>query len=146
METLSIVLDEEEDTEIDATIYGEPLFIALGELDELAKQLGMKPLSEFISPNPQELEDYLDAEDPSLLPVPQIEEYPAELGLMTVRALLAKIAADPGCIEDSEEVVEDLSDCEKVLTEARDAGIGWHFEVDDWDEEQGEEENFGDEG
>lgn len=140
METLSIVLNDD-DTEIDATIYGEPLFLALGELDELAKLLGMKPLSEFISPNPQELEDYLDADDASQLPVPQIEEYPPEIGLMTVRALLAKIASAPDCIADSEEVVEDLNDCERVLAEAREAGIGWHFEVDDWDEEE-EGEDF----
>ncbi|WP_395093484.1 hypothetical protein [Armatimonas sp.] len=51
-------------------------------------------------------------------------------GLITVRALLAHLQEDASDITDSEGVIQDLLDCERVLEGLQKSGIRWHLTVD----------------
>ena len=55
---------------------------------------------------------------------PPLQQFRAEDGLATVRALAAHPAAQV------EGVVQDLKECERILDAAVQQGVGWHFEVD----------------
>lgn len=95
-------------------------------LDEAARELGVRPLSEFFSADPQELAEFMEGEgvdvgDASPLP---LQQFTAQDGLATIRALVAHPAAR------SDGVTEDLRECERILAAAAQHGVGWHFEVD----------------
>lgn len=137
MDTLFIVL-EDEDNILDYSVAGEFLLESLEELDDVAEEAGVKPLSRFISPDPDALETFLESEEEDDVTPPPVDYFPAEAGLMTVRALLARIAANPKCISRSEELTVDLNNCEGILTKAWADGIHWRFEVDFWEEEDQE--------
>ena len=130
MESLDIVLQNDE-LDVDTVLFGDAIFEVLDELDEIAIQIGMKQLSSFIGSVPPGEEDSDE---------PVGEFFPAEEGWITVRALSAKLASDPACVPYYDDVMEDLSDCEKILAAARAAGVGWRFEVVDWEEGDLEEE------
>ena len=56
--------------------------------------------------------------------LPTLEQFSAREGLATVKALLAHASVH------FDHVVDDLRECERILTVAAQQGVGWHLEID----------------
>ena len=115
-----IVLEKEIDG-LDLLMDGKKLTRHLEALDAAAQELGVRPLSAFFSMDGEALADVIgdEADD---LEVPPLEQFLAQDGLSTVRALLARPEAQPA--------IEDLRACERILAVAARHGIRWHFQLD----------------
>jgi len=115
-----IVLENEIDG-LETLMDGKNLSRHIESLDEAARQLGVRPLSGFFSMDGEALADVIgdDADDMEL---PPMEQFSAQEGLATVRALLSRPEAQPA--------IEDLRACERILTAAAQHGVRWHFQID----------------
>jgi len=100
---------------------GKSLSRHIDTLDAVARQLGVRPLSEFISMDADALADLI-GDDAEGIEVPPLKQFPAQDGLATIRALLPRPEAQPA--------LHDLKDCERILQAAAEQGTGWHFEID----------------
>jgi len=69
---------------------------------------------------PDELAEFTDGAND--IELPPLRQFPAEIGLETVRALLTQPEAQPA--------IQDLQRCEQILTVAAEQGISWHFQID----------------
>ncbi|NBV24604.1 MAG: hypothetical protein EBS05_22120 [Proteobacteria bacterium] len=120
-----IVLERELDG-VKTDMDGKSLSRHMDALDEAARSLGVKPLSEFFSADPAEAAAFMADEgmEPDDLELPPLQHYTAADGLVTVRALVNHEAGK------ADDVGQDLSDCERILTAADQHGIRWHFAVD----------------
>ena len=109
------------DTEMD----GKSLARHAESLDAEASRLGVRPLSEFISIDPDAAADFLEGEgmDAGDVELPPLRQFSAEDGIATVAALL-----EGNSFGDDVEV--DLRECERILTVAAQERVGWHLEVD----------------
>ena len=105
---------------------GKSLSRHIESLDEAAHQLGVRPLSEFFSADAEQLADFMEGEgmDVGDVKPPALQQFTAQAGLATIRALAAHTAAR----DDS--VAQDLRECDRILSAAAEHGVGWHFEVD----------------
>ena len=115
-----IVLERKIDG-LDTFMNGKRLSRAMGSLDEAARQLGVRPLSEFFSIDLKEAAEFADM-DISEVKLPPLQQFSAEDGLATLRSLVT-------CPE-AQVAIEDLKDCERILSAAAKHGVGWHFEID----------------
>jgi hypothetical protein len=102
------------------------------QLDQLAGRAGVRPLMEFFSQDPEELAEFLEAEGVDLPAgaVPAEQWFPAEDGLMSVRGILAYLAANPNATPKDSAIIEDLSAFESVLVRLESGGVRWHLAVD----------------
>ena len=118
-----IVLERKIDG-LDTMIDGKLLARTAEVLDTIAPQLGVRPISEFISIDPKQAAEFMAGEgmDVGDIELPPLRQFPAEDGLATVRALLSRPEAQPA--------IQDLQDCERILSKAAKLGVGWHLEVD----------------
>jgi hypothetical protein len=116
----------------DTMMNGKYLSPALDKLDSLAVKLKVRPLSDFFSADPLQVKEFLEAEeiDDSDVPIPPLQQFAAEQGLDTVRALLHHIGSNPDSVPESDGVKIDLQDCERILSVAAANGVKWHMEVD----------------
>jgi hypothetical protein len=111
-------------TEIDGlntVMDGKSLSRHKESLDAAARQLGVRPLTNFISMDADALADVL-GDDADGIKTPPLEQFSAQDGLATVRALLPRPEAQPA--------LHDLKDCERILSAAAERGVGWHFQID----------------
>jgi hypothetical protein len=115
-----IVLETEIDG-LDTMIDGKMLSRHIEPLDSVARQIGVRPLTEFISMDGDALADVL-GDDAAGIEVPPLQQFSAQDGLVTVRALLPRLEAKPA--------LQDLKDCERILSAAAERGVGWHFQID----------------
>jgi hypothetical protein len=120
-----IVLERQIDG-LDSGMDGKRLSQYIELLDVAASELGVRPLSGFFSMDPGDVTDFLEGEgmDASDLKVPPLQQFTAQDGLASVRALAAHAAAS------ANGVAQDLAECERILSVAAQHGVGWHFEVD----------------
>lgn len=114
-----IVLERKIDG-LETFMNGKMLSRAIKSLDAAAERLGIRSLSEFVSIPPEEIAELL--EDTTGIDLRPVEQFSAQDGLITVRALLAQPEAQPA--------VDDLKDCERILAVAAEHGVGWHFQID----------------
>ena len=106
---------------IDTMMDGKSLSRHIESLDSVARQLGVRPLSEFTSMDADALADLLgDAAEG--IQVPPMQQFSADDGLATIRALLPRPEAQPA--------LDDLKDCERILNAAAEHGVRWHFQID----------------
>ncbi len=126
-----IVLERKIDG-LDTMMDGKSLAHAIETLDAAATRLGVTPLSNFFSIDPEQAAEFLLEEggEGAGIELPPLQQFSAQAGLATVRALLAHLQAKPRSVKDAEGVVGDLRECERILSAAAEHGIGWHFEVD----------------
>ena len=115
-----IVLEREIDG-LETFINGKSLSKGMDSLDEAARRLGLRPLSGFFSIDPEQAAEFAGM-DVSEVKLPPLQQFSSEDGLTTVRALMA-------CPE-ARIAIEDLKDCERILSVAAQHGVGWHFEID----------------
>jgi len=120
-----IVLENKIDG-LDTLTDGEGMSRHMESLDEAARQLGVRPLAEFFSIDPEQAAEFMEGEgmDAGEVKLPALEQFSAEDGLATVRALLPHPAAQ------ADDVATDLRECERILGVAAKHGVRWHFEVD----------------
>ncbi|MCC7407066.1 MAG: hypothetical protein IT442_03285 [Phycisphaeraceae bacterium] len=105
---------------------GKSLSQHMESLDEEARRVGVRPLSEFFSVEPSQMAEFMEGEglDASEIELPPLAQHSAVDGLATVRALATcPVAQNNG-------VARDLRRCEQILTVAANHGVGWHMEVD----------------
>ena len=110
----------------DPFLNGKALSQASDELDAIATSLGVRPLMEFFSADPDMAAEFLD--DGTEAP-PQTW-FPASDGLATICAIHAHLTANPSTMPKSDKVLADLSDMERILTTASEHGVGWSLQVD----------------
>ena len=120
-----IVLEREIEG-LDMEIDGKALSRANDSLEELARNLGVRPLLEFFSLSPESSRDFMEGEriDANEFELPPLQQFSAEEGLRTIRALMGYDG------DGREQVLKDLQQCEVVLTAAQQNSIGWHLEID----------------
>ena len=120
-----IVLERKIDG-LDTGMDGKSLSRHIDSLDEAARELGVRPLSEFFSADPEQMAEFLESEgiDAGEGELPALQQFTAQDGLATVRALAAHAAAQ------ADGVAQDLRECERILSAAAQHGVGWHFEID----------------
>jgi len=111
---------------LDTGMDGKSISRHIESLDAAARQLGVRPLSEFLSIAPEQASEFLEGEgvDAAGIDLPPLQQFTAEEGLATVRAL----ATHPTARTDG--IAQDLRECERILSAAAQQGVGWHFEVD----------------
>jgi hypothetical protein len=115
-----IVLEKEIDG-LDTMMDGKMLSRHMESLDSAAQQLGVRPLSEYISMDADALADVL-GDDADGIETSSFQHFSAQDGLEIIRTLLPRPEAQPA--------FQDLKDCERVLSAAAQHGVGWHFEID----------------
>ncbi|MBV9865815.1 MAG: hypothetical protein JO316_10715 [Abitibacteriaceae bacterium] len=111
---------------INALVNGKALAGAEEVLDALATQLGVPPLMDFYSTNP----DNLPEEVAALVATFSEEWFEAGAGLTTIRALLSYLENHSLEGINTGAVMIDLMQFEQVLTKAAAQGVRWHLEVD----------------
>ncbi len=129
-----IVLDRKIEG-LDANMNGKLLAQAAQALDTVAERAGVRPLSQFISVDPEQAADFLEGEggEASAFEIPPLRQFPAQEGLTTVRALLDYFQshpAEPVGINELSPVLQDLKECERILSAAAQHNVKWHLEVD----------------
>jgi hypothetical protein len=115
-----IVLEKKIDG-LDTGMDGKKLSRHLESLDAIAGDLGVRPLSEFLSMDKDAAMGVL-GDEAADMDIPPVEQFSAADGLTTVRALLPRPEAQPA--------LHDLKDCERILTVAAEHGVSWHFQID----------------
>jgi hypothetical protein len=93
-------------------------------LDSVADQLKIKSVFELFS----------SAAQNDLCP-PGYEEtevpwFDPEEGISWLDAVIRHVRANPAAVENAEELVQDLTECQDVLRKAKAAGSKWHFVMD----------------
>ena len=111
---------------LDTSMDGKSLSRQMQSLDAAARELGVRPLSEFFSADPQQLAEFMQSEglEAGETDLPTLQQFSTEEGLTSIRALAAHAAAK------ADGVANDLQTCEQILTAVSQHGVGWHFEVD----------------
>jgi len=112
--------------DFDPFVDGKALSEAADQVDAIATSLGVRPLMEFFSADPDIAAEFLDEG----VEAPPQTWFPASDGLATVRALRAHLTANPSAMPKPEMVLRDLSDMERVLSAASEHGVGWCLQVD----------------
>ena len=120
-----IVLEREIDG-LDTGMDGKSLSRHIESLDEAARDLGVRPLSEFFSADPEQTAEFMEGEgiEVSDIKLPPLQQFEANEGLATVQALVSHAVAR------ADGVAQDLRECDRILSTAAQHGVGWHFEVD----------------
>ena len=129
--TCFVVLERKIDG-LETMMDGKCLARAAEALDAIAPQLGVRPVSEFISADPKQVAEFLKGEgvDVDDTELPTMQQFPAEEGLVTVRALMAHVQSQPQNLMQADGVVQELRECERILSAAAQHGVGWHFKID----------------
>lgn len=126
------IVVEHEVRGFDTYVDGRALSRAEEGLTRLARKLGVVPLMEFFSMNPDEMLAQAEEFNTGLTKdeVPDEQWFPASDGLRTVRALLQYVDAHPTTITSGPSVANELAGFVHVLEEAEERGIRWHLAVD----------------
>ena len=122
---LYIVL-ENKDPGFDPFVNGKALGRSEEQLAELATRLGVRPLMEFFSANPEEAREFARSQGLGEVKIPEEQWFSPDEGLQTVCALLREVVN----MADLEAVKADLLEFESVLGQAQKKGIKWHLAVD----------------
>ncbi len=120
-----IVLERKIDG-LETMMDGKSLSRHIESLDAAARQLGVRPLSEFFSIAPEQAAEFMEGEgmDAGDIELTPLQQFSPEEGLATVRALLSHTPVH------ADHIVGDLRECERILSAAAQQGVGWHFEID----------------
>lgn len=112
---------------MDMDMDGKRLAQLIKQLDKIAIKLGVKPLSSFISSDPEDAALFSESHgmDPEDIKIPPLEQFSANNGLNTIN----KLREHP-IFELDEMLKQDLNDCYRILSNAASKQIKWHFEVD----------------
>ena len=97
-------------------------------LDAIARGLGCTPLYDFMSFAADDIAEFVD--DIDELDLPPERWFESKDGLQTVRSLKTHLEANPADVADAAEVIDDLTDFERVLSLLESRGAGFRLAVD----------------
>lgn len=108
---------------------GVALLYQQRHIDELARRLGVAPLSRFFSRAPDEIADYLAQQglDPAKFELPEEAWFEADDGLNTVHSLLDALRSDSSSVPQHERVMRDLEEVEQALRLAALHNVRFHL-------------------
>lgn len=116
---------------------GVPVGRARDQLDALAYELGVRPLTEFVTVTDEDLDDYLDEEelgvDHDLVDDSHDENrvwFQAADGLNAITPMIEFLASNGDEIDDQDSVLGQLRALATSLHDAKRRGIHWHFALD----------------
>jgi hypothetical protein len=110
----------------DPFVDGKALSKASGQLDSIATELGVRPLMEFFSADPEMAAEFL----PEGVEAPPQVWFTAADGLATVSALQAHLGVNPYAVPRLDQVLTDLANMEQILTTASEHGVKWCLQID----------------
>lgn len=113
--------------EFDLMINGKALARAEEELNPVCAHLGVKRPMDFFGMSSRDIADLTGQDMPQSFPAKWFE---AAEGMTTIRALLHHLDSDPELAARSAGLVEDLRECERVLSHLEEKKIPWHFSMD----------------
>jgi hypothetical protein len=101
-------------------------------LDEIARQLRVRPLRSLLCTDRKEALDFLEdiGVDPDEITLPEEEWYPPSEGRKTVRRLLDHLGRAPENVPNADRVVADLEAIDRVLAAAEEQQVRFHFALD----------------
>jgi hypothetical protein len=127
------IVVEGEDPGFDIFVNGRLLARFDGAVEQLALELGVKPLLEFFSADEDSMALLIEegAGDPELLHrLPPTQWYDPKEGVRTLEALIAALQANPQRLgAEGTEVLSELREYEVVLRKAEERGLRWHLAV-----------------
>lgn len=102
-------------------------------LERLCETLGVRPLMDFFSVDPDEteaqLQAYLDSDDEPL-DTPEEEWFAAKDGLLTVRALRQYLESHPAQLDRQQEILTELAEYQRILESLHQNNTRWHLAID----------------
>ncbi len=127
------IVVEGEDPGFDIFVNGQALARNEDALERLAERLKVSPLLEFFSADENSMSLLLEqgAGDPDWAHhLPQPQWFSAPDGLLTVRALIDFLAAAPAALgSETQQVLVELREYERVLEKTAQRGLRWHVAV-----------------
>jgi len=127
------IVVEGEDPGFDIFVNGHALARNEDALERLAARLHVHPLLEFFSADENSMALLLEqgvADSEWERPLPQPQWFKASDGLLTVDALSQFLAADPAALgSETQPVLIELREYERVLRKAAERGLRWHVAV-----------------
>jgi hypothetical protein len=127
------IVVEGEDPGFDIFVNGHALARNEDALERLAERLDVHPLLEFFSADENSMALLLEqgAESPAWSrPLPRPQWFDAAEGLLTVRALIDFLAANPTAQgSETQPVLIELRSYERVLLKTAQHGLRWHLAV-----------------
>lgn len=123
---------ETDDAALDVMdVDGKSVARAMDALNALARELGVRPLEDFMGQSLDDLEDLLGEE----IDVDDADEGAAQWfdpgeGLQAVAALVGALEANPRRVKSCQQVIEDLHSYRRALEAVRTAGARWHLAID----------------
>ena len=127
------IVVEGEDPGFDIFVNGHALARNEDALEKLAERLKVSPLLEFFSTDQNSMALLLEqgAGDPDWANhLPQPQWFSASEGLQTIRALTQSLEASPaGLGSETEPVLVELQEYERVLSKTELRGLRWHLAV-----------------
>jgi hypothetical protein len=132
MSSALFIAAEQQIPDLETFVNGKAAARLSDDLDGLATQLGVRPLSSFISIPPQTIVGFLESEgvDTGDQELPPAAWFDAGEGLATVRTLREHIEAHFSAIGSRDAVASDLREYEPVLSSLAQRNVRWHLEVD----------------
>ena len=123
--------------DLDVSVDGKNLGLAIDSLNTFAQGELLKPLGDFLSHDPSELLEILSEGDREILEergiksvLPPEQWFAPADGLKTIRRLIQWIDTMPSQIKKPGEVLHDLKRFEAILSEAEQRGLRWHLAMD----------------
>lgn len=128
------IVTREEPEDLDTFVNGKALaHLDDGVIDQLCEAAGVRSLLDFLSQDPEELEEFLEDEGIDLDEdegLPDAEWFAAEEGLAAVRGLLNHLRQHPKALQNTVDILEDLQEYEAVLLQLAERKIAWHLALD----------------
>lgn len=135
MSVAYFIVPERAVPELDCFVNGKALArVSDGAIERVCREAGVRSLMEFFSQDPEETAAFCEDSGIAAPPggFPPEQWFTATEGLLTVRALLARVgelaATAPEWAADG--VADDLRQYEEVLAALDRAGVRWHLAVD----------------
>jgi hypothetical protein len=110
-------------TDLDTFVNGKVVAKQTEVLGQLAKQLGVAPLDDFLGMSEDVAEEFDIDADVDLW-------FKPEAGLQTVEALIRHLEQNPSAVKNSKGVLEGLQEYQNVLRQVKAKGLEWRFEMD----------------
>ena len=131
MPTAYAIVLEKQIENLDSSMDGRMLARASEVLDDIANQCRVRPLTGFTSIDPAEAAAFFEDEgiDLNSAKLPPLQRFSAEEGLFTIRALIAHLTSLGSIPRNSLGIIDDLRNCERILTKAQEHEVRWHFQV-----------------
>lgn len=128
------IVTREEPEDLDTFVNGKALaHLDDGVMEQLCEAAGVRSLLDFLSQDPEELDEFLEDESIELDAdngFPDADWFDAEEGLTSVRGLLNYLRQHPQALPNSTDIIEDLQEYEAVLLQLATRKIAWHLALD----------------